>query len=61
MYAVGKPEFREKYPTFWQRLVYMYVCGPVGRAKYYVAPTPYWLYNDRPLSEIYDETYPFEE
>lgn len=39
MYAVGKPEFREKYPTFWQRLVYMYVCGPVGRAKYYVA----WL------------------
>ena len=31
------------------------------RAKYYVAPTPYWLYNDRPLSEIYDETYPFEE
>ena len=30
-------------------------------AKYYVAPTSYWTYNDRPLSEIYDETYPMEE
>ena len=30
-------------------------------AKYYVAPTPYWTYNDRLLSDIYDETYPFEE
>jgi D-alanyl-lipoteichoic acid acyltransferase DltB (MBOAT superfamily) len=39
MYAVGKAEFREKYPKFWQRILYMYLCGPVGRAKYYVA----WL------------------
>lgn len=28
---------------------------------YYVAPGSYWLYNDRLLSEIYDETYPLEE
>ena len=39
MFAVGKAELRETYPYFWQRLVYMYLCGPVGRAKYYVA----WL------------------
>lgn len=30
-------------------------------AKYYVAPTSYWLYKDRLLSDIYEETYPFEE
>lgn len=30
-------------------------------AKYYVAPTPFWTYNERLLSEIYDETYPMEE
>lgn len=29
--------------------------------KYYVAPGSYWLYKDRLLSEIYDETYPLEE
>ena len=39
MYAVGTSQFREKYPQFWQRILYMYLCGPVGRAKYYVA----WL------------------
>ena len=39
MFAVGKADFREKYPTFWGRILYMYLCGPVGRAKYYVA----WL------------------
>ena len=39
MYAVGTAKFREQYPTFWQRILYMYLCGPVGRAKYYVA----WL------------------
>ena len=39
MYAVGTAEFREKYPSFWQRILYMYLCGPIGRAKYYVA----WL------------------
>lgn len=27
----------------------------------YIAPTPHWLYKDRLLSEIYDETYPIEE
>ena len=30
-------------------------------AKYYVAPGQYWLFNGRLLSDIYDETYPFEE
>ena len=39
MSVVGTAEFREKYPKFWQRIIYMYLCGPVGRAKYYVA----WL------------------
>ncbi len=27
----------------------------------HIQPTPHWLYNDKLLSEIYDETYPFEE
>ena len=27
----------------------------------HIQPTPHWLFNDRILSEIYDETYPFEE
>ncbi len=27
----------------------------------HIQPTPHWLYKDRLLSEIYDETYPFEE
>ena len=27
----------------------------------HIQPTPHWLYNDRLLSDIYDETYPFEE
>ena len=27
----------------------------------YIQPTPHWLFNDRLLSEVYDETYPFEE
>ena len=30
-------------------------------AKYYVAPGPYWLFKGKLLSDIYDETYPFEE
>jgi hypothetical protein len=30
-------------------------------AKYYVAPGSYWLFNGKLLSDIYDETYPFEE
>ena len=28
---------------------------------YYVSPCPYWIFNDRPLTEIYDETYPIED
>lgn len=27
----------------------------------HIAPGKYWLYNDKLLDEIYDETYPFEE
>ena len=27
----------------------------------HIQPTPHWLYNDKLLSEIYDDTYPFEE
>lgn len=27
----------------------------------HIQPTPHWLYEDRLLSEIYDETYPIEE
>ena len=27
----------------------------------HIQPTPHWLFNDRLLSEVYDETYPFEE
>ena len=27
----------------------------------HIQPTPHWLYKDKLLSEIYDETYPFEE
>lgn len=30
-------------------------------SKWYVAPGAYWLYNERLLSDIYDETYPVEE
>jgi hypothetical protein len=28
---------------------------------YSVAPTPFWFYNGKSLSEIYEETYPFSE
>ncbi len=27
----------------------------------HISPTPHWLFNERPVSEIYDETYPIEE
>ena len=27
----------------------------------HIQPTPHWLFNGRLLSEVYDETYPFEE
>ena len=27
----------------------------------HIAPGPHWLYKDKLLSDIYDETYPFEE
>ncbi len=26
-----------------------------------IQPTPYWLYKDRNLMDIYDDTYPIEE
>ncbi len=32
-----------------------------GYKSNYIAPGPHWLYNDVLLSDIYDETYPFEE
>lgn len=32
-----------------------------GYKSKYISPTPHWLYKDRLLSEIYDETYPIEE
>ena len=27
----------------------------------HISPTPHWIYKDKPLSDIYDETYPIEE
>lgn len=27
----------------------------------HIAPGPHWLYNDKLLSDIYDETYPFDD
>ena len=27
----------------------------------YISPGPHWLFNDQLLSDLYDETYPFEE
>lgn len=32
-----------------------------GSKAKHIQPTPHWLYNDRLLSDIYDETYPFED
>lgn len=32
-----------------------------GYKSKHIAPGAYWLYNDKLLSDIYDETYPFEE
>lgn len=32
-----------------------------GYSVKYIAPGAYWTFNDKLLSEIYDETYPFEE
>ena len=26
-----------------------------------IGPCPYWIYQEKSLSDIYDETYPFEE
>lgn len=37
------------------------VTKELKNSKWYVAPGAYWLYNDRLLGDIYDETYPFEE
>ena len=35
--VVGTAEFREKYPKWWMRFLYMYISAPVGRSKYYIA------------------------
>ena len=32
-----------------------------GYKSKHIAPGAHWLFNDKPLSDIYDETYPFEE
>ena len=32
-----------------------------GYKSKHIAPGPHWLYKDKELSDIYDETYPFEE
>jgi len=37
------------------------VTTKLRNSKYQVQPTPWWTYEGRNLSEIYDETYPFEE
>ena len=39
MQAVGRPQFRLDYPKWWQRILYMYIAGPVARSKYYIG----WL------------------
>lgn len=39
MTPVSTPKFREDYPKWWMRIIYMYVCGPVARSKYYIAWT----------------------
>lgn len=35
--------------------------GELKGSKWKVAPGSYWIFNDRLLSDIYDETYPVEE
>ena len=37
MEVVGTPELRKNYPKWWMRILYMYICGPVARSKYYIA------------------------
>ena len=37
MTLVGTAEFRKIYPEWWKRILYMYICGPVARSKYYIA------------------------
>ena len=37
MSAVGTAEFRKNYPKWWMRILYLYICGPIGRSKYYIA------------------------
>ena len=39
MTAVGNAQFRIDYPLWWQRILYMYIAGPVARSKYYIG----WL------------------
>lgn len=35
MTLLGEAEFTKKYPKFWQRAVFLYLCPPTIRAKYY--------------------------
>ncbi len=35
MILLGKPEFLEQYPKFWQRIIFAYLCAPAARTKYY--------------------------
>ena len=37
MSFVGSPELRKKYPEWWMRFLFLYLCGPIGRSKYYIA------------------------
>ena len=37
MSLIGSPELRQKYPKWWMRFLYLYICGPFGRSKYYIA------------------------
>ena len=37
------------------------VTKELKKSKWYVAPGPHWLYKDRLLGDIYDDTYPIEE
>lgn len=37
------------------------VTRDLKKSKWYIAPGSYWLYKEKLLSEIYDETYPIEE
>ena len=37
------------------------VTRDLKKSKWYIAPGNYWLYKDKLLGDIYDETYPIED